>query len=273
VNAAHVPAASLPRRFPRAGRRILIRLGQIGVILLVVLIWALVTGWGLLNESVLPSVAAVAVELVGVLFSPEFWANLGATLLSAFIGFVIALVVGVVAGLLLGTAPPARRATQVVLDFGRSFPVIALLPLISLILGTNKTMETCIIAIALVWPILTQTIDGSKRIDPVIADTVSAYRIGRMLRFWKVVVPNAAPYLATGIRIAATASLLIALAIEILTMLPGIGGQIARAQQYQAPALALAYVILIGAVAMVLNWALSSAEGRLLAWSRRAVAR
>ncbi|WP_159502458.1 ABC transporter permease, partial [Microbacterium sp. 18062] len=261
------PRSSTSRRKTR------IRIGQVAVILLVIAVWALVHRLGLLSENVLPSVGAVAVEIVTVFVSPEFWASLGWTLGSALIALLIALAVGVPVGLLLGITPAVRRATQVIFDFGRSFPIIALMPLMALVLGTNQVMEITLITIGLVWAIVTQAIDGSRRLDPVIADTVRAYGIGRGLRFWKVVLPNAAPYLVTGLRIAATAALLIALAIELLAMLPGLGGQIARAQQYQAPALALAYVFYAGVVAMILNMLLWRAEAGLLAWSRRAVAR
>ena len=252
-------------------RKVLIRLGQLAVILLFLLVWAVANRLQLLNEDVLPSVAAVFGEVARIFFTGEFWYSVGRTVMSAVIALVIALVIGVPLGLLLGITPPARRATQIVFDFGRSFPIIALLPLVSLILGTNQAMEITIISLGVVWAVVTQAIDGSRRLDPVIADTVSAYRIGPMLRFWKVVLPNAAPYLMTGVRIAATASLLIAIAIELLTLLPGLGGQIGRAQQYQAPALALAYVIYAGVLAMVLNAALTRIEDKLLVWTRRSV--
>lgn len=261
----------LDQRLARSRRKVWLGAGQFGVIMLPVLAWAIVNHLQLLNEDILPPVAAVAVELVALFVSPEFWFSVGRTLMSALIALLIALAVGVPLGLLLGITPAARRATQVIFDFGRSFPIIALLPLMSLILGTNQVMEIGVISLALVWVILAQAIDGSRRLDPVIADTVSAYRIGSVLRFWKVVLPNAAPYLVTGIRIAATAALLIAIGIELLTQLPGLGGEISRAQLYRVPAMGLAYVIYAGIVAMILNTVLWRAESRLLAWSRRAV--
>ncbi|WP_159553151.1 ABC transporter permease [Citricoccus sp. K5] len=213
----------------------------------------------------------VAVRFVTLITESEFWFALGFTVSNALIGLLLAIIVGIPLGMVLGTSPALNRSTQFLVDLGRAFPVIALLPVMVLILGATAQMEIVVVFLGVVWPILLQTIDGAKRVEPVIADTVSAYRIPLRLRFIKVTLPNAAPFAVTGIRIASSASILIALGVEVLSVTPGIGGEISRAQTDGAPALALSYVIYAGIVGFLVNKVLWSVEGKLLAWNRQSV--
>jgi ABC-type nitrate/sulfonate/bicarbonate transport system permease component len=190
---------------------------------------------------------------------------------SALIGLALGTVVGVPVGLLLGISPALQRSTRFLVDFGRAFPVISLLPVMVLMLGATSRMEIVVVFSGVVWPIMLQTTDGARRVEPVIADTVRAYRIPRRLSYLKVVLPNAAPFAVTGIRIAAAASILIALGGEVLSLTPGMGGNLSRAQTDGAPAVALAYVVYAGLVGLLLNKGLWALEGRFLAWNRRAV--
>ncbi|OMQ16739.1 hypothetical protein A7K94_0200605 [Modestobacter sp. VKM Ac-2676] len=233
--------------------------------------WTLVYLSGYFSRELVPSVGDVAVAFVGLAFDAAFWQALATTVSNAMIALALAVAVGVPAGLVLGISPALQRTTQFLVDLGRAFPVIALLPVMILIFGATSRMEIIVVFAGVIWPIMLQTIDGARRVEPVIADTVRAYRIPLRLRFTKVVLPNAAPFTVTGIRIAAAAAILIALGVEVLSLTPGMGGNISRAQTDGAPALALAYVVYAGLVGLVLNKILWAIEGKFLAWNRRAV--
>lgn len=253
-----------------ARRRITLLLWQLLAVALVLLTWQGVYASRYFTRDLVPSPWDVAVAIGNLAQDGGFWSALGGTVSSAFIALAIAIVIGIPVGMLLGISPALYRSTQFLVDVGRSFPVIALLPVVVLLLGATKRMEIVVVLAGVVWPILLQTIDGARRIDAVIADTVRSYRIPPWLRFVKVVLPNAAPFAVTGIRIAASASILIAVGVEVLSLTPGIGGDLSRAQNDGAAAVAIAYVVYAGFVGLLLNKVLWLAEGRLLGWSRRA---
>lgn len=255
-------------RTRRSGRASLL-VWQLATALIIVGLWTLVYESGALSHELVPPLWDVAREFVTLATTGAFWTALGTTVSNALIGLALGAVVGVPLGLLLGINRAAYRSAEFLIDLGRSFPVIALLPVMVLVLGATSQMEIVVVFSGVLWPILLQTIYGARRIDAVIADTVRSYRIPTRLRFVKVVLPNAAPMAATGVRIAASASILIAVGVEVLSLTPGMGGNLARAQTDGAPALAIAYVIYAGLVGLALNKILWVAEGRVLSWNRR----
>lgn len=260
-----------PKKLPRPAyrKKITLTVWQFATVAFALLVWTLIYASGYFSRELVPPFWDVAARFVGLAVDPVFWSALAATMSSALIGLTLSIVVGVPVGMFLGIVPAFYRSTQFLIDLGRSFPVIALLPVMVLLLGATREMEIVVVFSGVVWPILLQTIYGARRIDPVIADTVRAYRIPMGLRFYKVVLPNAAPFAVTGIRIAASASILIAVGVEVLSLTPGMGGNLARAQTDGAPALALAYVIYCGLFGLLLNKVLWMAESRFLGWNRR----
>jgi len=242
---------------------------QLAIGLGIVLVWWLVYALGWLSTDILPSPLSVLVQFVLLAGSGTFWVALLQTLATAATGLVIATVVGVALGLVLGLAPPAERATRFLLDLGRSFPVIALLPVMVLILGTRFQMEATVVFLAVFWPVLLQTIYGSRRIDPVVRDTTRAYGIRLRLRFLKVLLPAAAPFIATGVRIGASLAILVAVGIELLVRTPGLGFELGAAQSELRPDIAFAYLIYAGLLGLGVNALLERLESLVLTWNAR----
>ncbi len=243
---------------------------QIGVAVALILVWALGDAAGIYNPDVLPPVTDVARSFVAVWWRPEFLPALFGTLRDAVIGIFVAAVIAVPLGILIGMLQTVERATRTVLDFGRSFPVVALMPILVLIIGANELMKTVTIAIACFFPILLQTIYGARRLEPVIHDTVRSFRIPFHLRFRRVLLPAAAPYIATGIRIAAAVSILVAVGTEIIIQVTGLGAQINISRINNEVAISFAYVIYAGLLGVLLTGVWELAEGWLLAWNRQA---
>jgi NitT/TauT family transport system permease protein len=100
----------------------------------------------------------------------------------------------------------------------------------------------------------------------MIAETVHGYRIPKLLRFRRVILPSATPSIMTGLRLAATTSVLVAIGVEVLTTLPGIGHEVVGAQQGGASAQAYAYILTAGAIGYAINLLSQTAERRLLRW-------
>lgn len=248
-----------------------LRLSQLLVGLGVIALWWLANIAGM-APSILPPVADVARQFVAVLARDEFLSGFGATVLDAARGLVIAAVLAIPAGVAIGMMPKLEVATRALVDFGRSFPVIALLPILVLLLGATQIMKVVAIAIACFFPILLQSIYGARRLDPTIVDTVRSFRIPAHLRFFKVVLPAAGPFIATGLRIATTVSILVAVGVEIVSLTPGLGREISLSRSYNETATTFAYIIYAGLLGVVLTLIWDLAEARLLRWHIRAKA-
>jgi ABC-type nitrate/sulfonate/bicarbonate transport system permease component len=260
-------AGSRSRAFGRPA--VLLRLWQAVAVLLVIGLWDVVHRLGFLSEALIPSVGSVLQEVVSLPGSSAFWTDLGMTVSGALQGLGLAVLVGLPLGLAIGMLPALDRSTRLLVDLGRSFPVIALLPVMILIFGATNQMKVVVVFLGSLFPILIQTVYGARRIEPVIVDTVASFRIPGRLRFLKVALPSAGPYAATGIRVAASTAILIAVGVEVISQTPGLGRELVQAQTDGAPALALGYLFYAGVLGVVLNALLAAAEGRLLRWHRR----
>jgi NitT/TauT family transport system permease protein len=175
-------------------------------------------------------------------------------------------VIGVPLGLVTGTYAAAEQSSRLLVDILRSFPVIALLPVFLLVLGSTPSMKATVVFIACVFPVFLQAQYGARGVTPTIRETAVSYRIPRLLRFRRVVLPSATPSIMTGLRLAATTSVLVAIGVEVLTTLPGIGHMVVQDQQGGASAEAYAYILTAGAIGYSINLLSQLAESRLLRW-------
>lgn len=240
---------------------------RIVAIAILIALWQVAVMIGL-APGLTPDPGSVAVALIEILTRADFWLALLQTVSAALTGVVIASVVGVVLGLALGSMPAAARAVGLLLDFGRSFPVIALLPVLILILGASWRMEVLVVSLAAVWPILIQSLYGAQQMTSAAREMTRIYRIPPFLRFRRVLLPSALPMIATGIRIAVAISILVAIGVEVLSQTPGLGRMITLAQGAGRWDLAFAYLGLIGCFGWAVTALLARAEDRLLRWNR-----
>jgi len=231
---------------------------------------------GLLPSKFLPPPSEVIVTLIQLLGTGKAWAAIGLTLLGWALGLGIAVVVAIPLGTLFGVNEWAYRATRVIVEFLRPVPSVALVPLAYLVFkpGTIEG-KVFLAAFAATWPVLVQTIYGVRAINPLQLDTARSFQIGGWSTFTRVVVPGAVPYLATGIRIASSVALILAVTGEIIMGSPGVGFQINLASQGGAVREMYAFVVISGIIGLILNAAFAALERRVLHWhaSHRAVAR
>ncbi|MGC4112748.1 MAG: ABC transporter permease [Nocardioides sp.] len=254
-----VPAAVGEAR----GRRLVLQVGFIAVILGV---WSAVRLADVMGTDVLPAPWTVVQRWYDGVRTVAYWSTVADTVRSALGGLIAATVVGVPVGLITGTYSRVERSTRVVVEFGRSFPVIAILPVMLLVMGASLTMKGVVVFVACVFPLIIQAQYGAKSVTSAIDETVRSYRIGRLLRFRRVVLPAAGPSVWTGLRIASTMAVLVSIGVEILTSVPGIGHVIVTSQQDRNSANAYAYIFTAGVLGFCVNKLAQWAESRALSW-------
>jgi ABC-type nitrate/sulfonate/bicarbonate transport system permease component len=243
-----------------------LRGGQLALAAAVLCLWELGARAGWVDTSLLPAPSDIAREAAGLPFDAAFWGALGRTLAATLCALLAAIVVGVPLGMAIGASPVLYRTTRLLVDMCRSFPVIALMPVMVLLLGTTPQMLVTIGAIATVWPILLQSSYGARSVEPIVQDMARAFHIRGWQRFARVMLPSAAPFIVTGIRIAVTFALLVTIGVELLSATPGLGREIALAQEGANFPLVMAYVFVSGLIGLSFSACLLRLERFLLAW-------
>jgi ABC-type nitrate/sulfonate/bicarbonate transport system permease component len=235
-------------------------------VICVLALWELVVGIGLLNEDHVPSMSATVSELAELLGDADFWSAVGNTLQGWALGLGIAAVLAIPLGILIGSSATAYRSVRFVVEFLRPIPSVALVPLAVLIYGVGLESKVFLAAFASFWPLFVQTLYGVQDVDPVATDTGRSFGLSRFERLYRIKLPSAVPYIATGLRISSAVALILAVTAEIVIGSAGLGREINVARQGGAIELMYALIITTGLLGWLLNIATTQAERRVLHW-------
>lgn len=241
--------------------------GAVGVAMFLAVAEA-VTRAGLVNPTYLPPASQIVAQTFRLLVDSSFLAQVGATMSAWAIGLGATVLIAVPVGIVLGSSRAAYAASRALIEFLRPIPSVALIPLVILLLGQGLEMKLALIIYASLWPVLFNTIYGIHDVDPVAKDTARSFGFGRPAILCRVSLPSAAPFIATGIRVASAIALILAISAELLGGgNSGIGWWMQRAQSGGGNAnLVYAAVIVTGLLGVAINLVLTRLERRFLAW-------
>ncbi|MFC4013065.1 ABC transporter permease [Nonomuraea purpurea] len=232
------------------------------------LVWQVLGMSGLVTW--LPTAADTLARTVTLAVDPDFLADLQGTLTAAAIGLPLSILVAVPIGLLLGTVPVVEEMTRVFVEFLRPIPSVALIPLALFFFQPELNAKVALIVFAASWPILINTMYGMRDVDPVGKETLRSFGFGSAAVILRVSLPSAAPFISTGIRLAASITLILAISVEyIVGGAVGIGGFLIEASTgVGADAMidVIAALVWAGAIGLVVNILLVRAERRLFRW-------
>jgi NitT/TauT family transport system permease protein len=185
-------------------RRIL--LGAAGVAGLVAVV-EVVSRAGLVDATALPPASTVLREAGKLAVDGEFLADVGATLTAWFGGLALAVLVAV---------PSTGTASRALVEMLRPIPSVALIPLAIILFADPTQMKMSLIFYACLWPILINTLYALRDVDPVAKESLRSFGFGTLSVLWRVSLPSASPFIATGIRIAASVALVVVISTELL---------------------------------------------------------
>lgn len=186
-----------------------------------------------------------------------------------FAGYGLAVVIGIALGVLLGRFPLVRKAFDPVLQFLRALPATALVPVSIVLMGIGNAPKIALIAFVTVFPVLLNTIDGVRGLDPGLEDTAHAFRLTRRQRIFLVQLPAAAPNIMAGMRVSLSVAFVMMVVTELVAATSGIGYETLQAQQsFEVPQM-WAGMLLLGILGVAFNGVFVLVERRLLRWYAR----
>ncbi|PXX64284.1 NitT/TauT family transport system permease protein [Nocardia tenerifensis] len=268
------PADRPASRSSDAGARALRVVGRFGwrvfkptiVIALFLLLWQLAPTLGLVDEVFLPPFSVVARAFVDLAASGELWTHLSASLSRSLAGYVLALIVAVPLGVSIAWYKPVADFLNPILELFRNTAALALLPVFILILGIGETSKIALVVYASAFPILLNTINGVRTVDPLLIKSAVSLGLSPLRLFQRVILPAALPSIFTGLRMAAASSILVLLAAEMFGARAGLGYLITAAQQnFQIPNM-YAGIIAISLLGLAFNGLLVALERRFSRW-------
>lgn len=188
------------------------------------------------------------------------------SLLNLFAGLLISSALGLSGGLLLGLSPTAEEISRPVTAFFRALPGVALLPLLITVIGIGAKMSIPLITFVTVWPILLNTIDGVRAIEPTVHDMRRTFGIGRLTTLRKIIIPASSPQIVVGLRQALSMGLAVLIFSELVGATKGIGFFTLQAQRNLEVPDMWSGILLLGALGYVFNLSFRAIERHVLAW-------
>ncbi len=200
----------------------------------------------------------------GLSASGRLWSALGATVAALLIALLIATAVGTVIGVTTGLSPALARALGPLLEFLRALPPPVFVPIAVLLLGYAGTLKVLVVVFSALWPILLNVAGGTARIDPLLLDVSATFRLSPMARLGKIILPSIVPSLMLGLRVALPLAIVVTLLVEMLTLLPGIGSLIIKAQRDFQSAQVYGLLVVIGLFGFAANMVFLMVERAVL---------
>ncbi len=244
-----------------SGLRVLSLVGFFGV-------WQIVCALGLFTPVLLPAPTRVFVAGLAMLRDGVLLSNTFVSLLRVVVGFSLAAVIAVPAGIYAGWNLTARNLIEPITEFFRPIPVLAMLPLATLWFGIGELSKIFLITYGSFFPIFLNTAAGVRFVDPIFVQAANSLGATRTQVFVKVVLMAAMPDIATGLRLGLGFSFLTLVAAEMIASQKGLGYLIVDTQLTFRTDQTLVATLMLGLLGFGSGAILSYAEGRLLRWKK-----
>lgn len=250
-----------------------LNLTGIAVFAALLLLWEFSSRSSPALQNYFPPLSRVVRALFQLSLARELFGHLVATLGRFLGGYLLAAAVAVSLGIILGYFRLAYSLLEVLIELLRPMPSVAIIPVAILLLGIGNSMMVAVTVYACAWPILINTIDGVKNIDRTLIDTGRTFGLGRWKILRRIVIPAAAPYIMTGLRISLSIALILVTTSEMVVGTSGLGFFILDEERSLHPGNVYAGIVVVALLGYALNRFFIAVEAKAMAWHRGMTAR
>ncbi|MBJ6724320.1 ABC transporter permease [Geomesophilobacter sediminis] len=239
-------------------------------ILLFFVVWQLLPKLGGIVETFITPPTVVFATLVDLFREGDLLSHVGVSLYRSAAGFAGAAAVAIPLGFLLGgNFRTFQRLVGPVLRFLGQVNPFSLFPLFILLFGIGEFSKVAMIFWVCIWPILFNTINAVKGIDPLLVKSARSLGTGVVTLFFKVILPDASPGIFHGLKMGCSTAFFMLIAAEMIGASAGLGWMVWNAQiNFQMPQL-FAATVLISTLGLTLNFSLGLLESRLVGWKQK----
>ncbi|MEM0117999.1 MAG: ABC transporter permease [Conexivisphaerales archaeon] len=236
-----------------------------GGVLILLAVWWLLSQFQLVNPLFLPtpvSVVSSAYENADALARA-----FGISLFRLLVGFVIGVAIGVMVGILVGWVKFLQKSLLPIVDMIRSIPNLAWIPLAIVWFGIGNYSKFFVIALAVFFPVFTNTYLGVKNIDPVIVRASMNFGVSGLRMLYKVLLPASLGDIFIGLKVGMQSGIVAMIATEVVASTAGLGYIMDQASSFFKSGLVIAVMLSIGVLGYLLTQAMVRLERRFARWT------
>ena len=224
---------------------------------------------GVFNPALIPPPSAVGIRLVQLVPTRAAVEAILHTLRLMAAGYATGCVGGILSGLLMGSSRSAYNLFEPIVELVRPIPKPALLPPLVLLLGLGSTLEITIVALGAFFPVLINTLQGVRAVDPIMLDMASTFGHGRAAIWRNILLPASAPFIITGMRISLGIAFVLVITAEMLAGNGGLGDVILSAQRSFLAKDSFSWLVVVAIIGFALTSLFNVVERRLVFWTNR----
>lgn len=237
---------------------------RLGFLALLMALWVLAAQQ--FGRNVVPSPLATFEAAQRLIAEGRLLSAFGASLTVYLSGYALAVVCAIPIGVLMGGFRVLGKTLEVYVFALAATPRVAFIPLIIVVLGLGTDAKIFIIFLGALMPILINTYSGVMAVDEELVEMARSAGASRLRIFVSIVLPSAAPFVVTGMRLGATIGLINTVVAELYTAVSGLGGLLAIYGNTFRMAEYFVVVITLAIIGVVVTEALRHVETRLARW-------
>jgi ABC-type nitrate/sulfonate/bicarbonate transport system permease component len=195
------------------------------------------------------------------------WVHIQATVSRILQGYILATLLAIPLGLIVGSSRILEQATSPVITFARSVATISLLPLAVAWFGVGELTRVFLITYGCFWIILTNVIAGVRQVDVEYIHAARTLSATRQQIFYRVILPASLPRIFAGMKVALGMAFLVIVAVEMIGTIEGLGALIQQARTFYRSDAAMVGMIFMGIFGFLLSRGLDGLERILLPWA------
>jgi ABC-type nitrate/sulfonate/bicarbonate transport system permease component len=244
-------------------RRVLIAFGPLTVLAL----WYILPKLGLVQEFFLPNPFRVAKETIALLRQGDILPDILYTLLRTSLGFILAASWGIPLGLLVGYYKWLYKMFEVVIDFFRSLPATALIPLALVIFASGETARVFVVLFSCGLVLIINSAYGVRSVNRTRLELAELMKASTLQKFTTVIFREALPEIFAGLRISLSLSLVLVVVSEMfIGTKVGLGKKLQEAQTFNHIAEMYGLILITGVVGYIMNKGFLLFEKYLIHW-------
>lgn len=236
-------------------------------VVMILAVWQTASGTGLISKFMLPSPLDVVKAFIQDF--PLLMDNAKVTLLEAFIGLAMGILIGFLMAVLMDRFDKMYQAMYLLIVLTQTVPTVAIAPLLVLWFGYEMLPKVILIVIVTFFPITVSLLDGFRGAD---RDTISLMRsmgASKMQIFWFVKFPGSLSQFFASLRIAVSYAVVGAVISEWLGGFQGLGVYMTRVKKAFSFDKMFAVIFLISAISLLLMWAVNLLQKKCMPWEEK----
>ncbi|WP_422879658.1 ABC transporter permease [Noviherbaspirillum cavernae] len=237
-------------------------------VLVFLLIWEAACRFELVDQIFLPSPSAVLERCASMFREGTLMGHVLASTRRVMIGFLVATLLAIPLGIVLGTSRVARAVFDPILSFLRPLPSMSWIPLSLLWFGISETQKYSIVFMGTFAPALLYVIDATRNIDPLLIRAARNLGANRWQVMREVILPGSLPQIISGFKVILGLSWTCVISAELVAAKEGLGFLIMNGKEFfQTDAVVLG-MVMISVTVLITDIVLRKIENKVLAWQR-----